>query len=49
LEALEIGMKLEASPLGENNVVMAQVQLQLATLTIELQEIMKGKEKHEGV
>jgi hypothetical protein len=42
-------MKLEASPVGENNAGMAQVQSQLAALTIQLQEIMKGKEKHEGV
>jgi hypothetical protein len=49
-EALEIAMKLEVSSLvGENNTGMAQVQSQLAALTIQLQEITKGKEKCEGV
>jgi hypothetical protein len=45
-EALEIAMKLEASPVGENGAGMAQVQSQLAVLTIQLQELVKGKEKH---
>jgi hypothetical protein len=48
-EALEITMKLEASPVGENGAGMAQVQSQLAALTIQLQELVKGKEKHEEV
>jgi hypothetical protein len=42
-------MKLEASPVGENGTGMAQVQSQLATLTIQLQELAKGKEKHKEV
>jgi hypothetical protein len=48
-EALEIVMKLEVSPLGDNNVGMGQVQSQLARLIIQLHEISKGKEKCEGV
>jgi hypothetical protein len=48
LEALKIVMKLEASHVGENNVGMAQFQSQLATSTIQLQKIMKGKENCEG-
>ena len=40
-------MKLEPSPIGENGAKMDQVQSKLATLTIQLQEIAKGKEKHE--
>jgi hypothetical protein len=32
-------------PVGENGAGMAQVQSQLATLTIQLQELVKGKEK----
>jgi hypothetical protein len=49
LEALEITMKLEASPIGENGVGMAQVQLQLKVFTIQLSELPKGKEKCEEV
>jgi hypothetical protein len=48
-KALEITMKLEASPIGENGAGMAQVQSQLATLKIQLQELAKGKEKCEEV
>jgi hypothetical protein len=47
-KALEIAMKLEASPIG-NGVGMAHVQSQLATLRIQLSEITKEKEKHEHV
>jgi hypothetical protein len=42
-------MKLEASPIGENNTRMAQMQSQLVALTIQLQELVKGKEKREEV
>ena len=38
-EALEIAMKLEASPVGESVVGMNQIQVQLANLTIQLQDI----------
>jgi hypothetical protein len=41
-------MKLEASPVGDNN-GMAQIQNQLAALTIQLEEITKGKEKWEHI
>jgi rRNA maturation endonuclease Nob1 len=39
-------MKLKASPVGDNN-GMSQIQNQLAKLTIQLVEIIKGKEKQE--
>jgi hypothetical protein len=47
-EALEIAMKLEASPIGDSG-GMAQVQTQLVSLTIQLAELTKGKEKQEQV
>jgi hypothetical protein len=43
-EALEIAMKLESSPVGDSG-GMAQVQMQLDALTIQLEELTKGKEK----
>ena len=43
-EALEIAMKLEASPVGESVVGMNQIQAQLENLTIQLQDIKKVKE-----
>jgi hypothetical protein len=48
-KALNITMKLEASPVGENGAGMAQVQSQLAALTIQLQKISKWKENNEEV
>jgi hypothetical protein len=47
-EALEIAMKLESSPVGDSG-GMAQVQTQLVALTIQLEELTKGKEKQEQV
>ena len=44
-EDLEIAMKLEASPIGENAVGMNQIQTQLVNLTLQLQDIKKGKEQ----
>ena len=38
-------MKLEASPIGNGVVGMVQIQSQLDNLTIQLQEIKKGKEE----
>jgi hypothetical protein len=38
-------MNLEASPVGENGVGITQVQSQLAVMTIQLQDLVKGKEK----
>ena len=35
-EALEIAMKLEASPVGETAVGMSQIQAQLANLSLQL-------------
>lgn len=48
-EALEIAMKLEASPTGETSVGMAQVHNQLANLTLQLQDMKKGKEVREDI
>ena len=42
-EALEIAMKLEASPVGENAVGMNQIQVQLENLMLQLQYIKKEK------
>ena len=42
-------MKLEASPLQEASVGMAQIQSQLANLTLQLQDIKKEKEIREEV
>jgi hypothetical protein len=42
-KALEIAMKLEALPAGDIG-GMTQVQMQLATLTIQLVELSKGRE-----
>jgi hypothetical protein len=47
-ESLEIEMKLEASPVGDGG-GMDQVETQLASLTIQLAEMTKGKEKREQV
>ena len=48
-EALEITMKLEASPIGETAVEMNQIQEQLANLTLQLQDIKKDKEYHDNL
>ena len=42
-------MKLEASPVGENAIMMSQIQTQLENLTLQLQDIKKGKEQHEDL
>ena len=42
-------MKLEASSIAETSVGMAQIQNQLANLTLQLQDIKKGKEVREEV
>ena len=46
-EELEIAMKLEASLIAEASAGMAQIQNQLANLTLQLQDIKKGKEVRE--
>ena len=47
MEALELEMKLEASPIGDGAAGMVQIQSQLADLTIQLHDIKKGKKSHE--
>ena len=46
-EALELEMKLEASPIGDGAAGLIQIQSQLANLTIQIQEIKRGKEVQE--
>ena len=43
-EALEMEMKLEASPLAETSTAMKNLQNQLANLMLQMHEIKKGKE-----
>jgi hypothetical protein len=43
LEALEIAMKLESSPVGDSG-GMSQVQMQLDAFTIQMEEVTKGRE-----
>ena len=43
-DALEMEMKLEASPLAETNIGMTNLQNQLANLMIQMHELNKGKE-----
>ena len=43
-EELEMEMKLEASPLAETSAGMTNLQNQLDNLTLQLNEIKKGKE-----
>lgn len=44
VEALEIAMKLEASSVGDTHVGVQQIPNQIAMLTLELQDLNKGKE-----
>ena len=39
IEALDLAMKLEASPVGKTRVGMMQIQSQLANLTLQIQDI----------
>ena len=48
-EALELAMKLEASPIGDGVARMIQIQSQLDNLTIQLQDIKRGKELQEDL
>ena len=48
-EAMEIEMKLEDSLVGKNGAGMNHIQLQLANLTIQLQDIKKGRENHQEI
>ena len=47
MEALELEMNLEASTIGDGAAGMVHIQSQLANLTIQLQDINKGKEAYE--
>jgi hypothetical protein len=48
-EALEIEMRLEASPLSDSTMGMDQLQTHLVNITLELQSLKKGKEVREEV
>ena len=48
-EALELAMKLEASPIGDGTTAMIHIQSQLANMTIKLQDIKRGKEVQEDL
>ena len=47
-EALEIMMKLETAPVRDDSGI-AQIQVQLAAMALELREMKKGKPDHEEV
>ena len=47
-EVLEISMKLEAAPIGDNSGI-AQIQAQLAEVALELRDMKKGKYIREEV
>ena len=49
MEALELAMKLEASPIGDDATGMIQIQSQLANLPIQLQDMKRGKEAHKDL
>ena len=48
-EALEIAMRLEASPMFDSTLGMDQIQKQLVNITLELQSLKIGKEVQEEV
>ena len=47
-EALEIAMKIETAPVGDNSGI-AQIQAQLAEMNLELRDMKKGKSIQEEV
>ena len=49
IKALEIGMKLEVSLVGESGARTTQIQSQLANMSPQIQDIRKGKEIDEYV
>ena len=49
IKALEIGMKLEVSLVGESGARTTQIQSQLANMSTQIQDIKKGKEIDEYV
>ena len=48
-EALELAMKLEASPIGNGSIGMIRFQSQLANMTIQLQGMKRGRKAHEDL
>jgi hypothetical protein len=50
-EALEIDMKLEATPVGESSLGMSQILNQLTSLSLQVKDMKKekGKEKREDI
>jgi hypothetical protein len=44
-EALEITMKLEATPVGESNPGMSQILNQLTSLSLQVDDMKKEKRK----
>ena len=48
-DALELEMKLEASPIVDNSSSMGQFQSKLQVLTLQLQYLTKWKEKCKGL
>ena len=48
-EALELAMKLESSPIRDGGAGMMQIQSWLASLTVQLHDIKKGKEAQEDL
>ena len=47
IEALEIEMKLEASLVGDTRLRMMKIHLHLDNITVQLQDIKRGKEVQE--
>ena len=45
-EALELAMKLEDFPIGDGAAGMIQIESQLANMTIQIQDMKRGKEAH---
>jgi hypothetical protein len=50
-EALEISMKLEATPIGESSPGMSHILNQLSSLSLQVEDMKKnrGKEKREDI
>ena len=49
VEALEIAMKLDTLPIAETSLGMVQIHNQLSNLTLQLQDMQKGKQVREEV
>ena len=48
-EALHLAMRLKASLVGETGAGMVHIQSQLAIMSLQIQDIKKGKESREEV